>query len=277
MTLVIGTTNPEGVILTADSRQTYTNRSNMPRIASDNATKILQLNDIAAVATSGNAFFTDGGKFKPIQSFMEEFRDTKLTGLTTTMDIANALQSFTEGWIRRIAEAAIRAQVTTQDGTNCVIGTATNGQLSYSYTDSANEPQTKDWFVTWVWFIVVGRDPDGTCHAITTAPFQPPSLHGTSDAPQLQWIGQTEVLNKLLTGTDPFVISTSTMTIQDAIDFSILLTRTTENIQKFSDGVAGSQGGVPGVGGPIDVVFVPTKSGDLQFLSKKTLKVNDTG
>jgi len=45
--------------------------------------------------------------------------------------------------------------------------------------------------------------------------------------PQIQWIGQTEVLNKLLTGIDPFAISTTTMTIQDAIDFSILLTRTT--------------------------------------------------
>lgn len=271
MTLIIATTTPDGVVLTADSRQTYVNRSGLPRIASDNATKIIQLTETAVVATAGTAFFIDGGKQKSIQAYLHEFRDSGvLEDLDTTEAVASALDAYCRGWIERIMKASIVEIVAAEKGIDLVFEPIVDGKLPYRYKDAGGQEQRKEWFLTPVSFIVAGRDPDGSCHAINVLPFGPPGVHSTSDTPNLQWIGQAEVINKLFGGQDYFILSLATMTIQDAVDFSILLTRTTENIQKFSDGIAGSQGGIPGVGGPIDVVWIPRK-GPMKWLSQKTL------
>lgn len=270
MTLVISSIVPEGVVVTADSRQTYVNRSNFPRIASDNASKIIQLSDTAVVATSGLGFFADGGKLKSIQSYLNEFRDAhQLAGLTI-LEISQALDAFCREWLERIIRISITLKVAAANGSNLSFLPIANGKLPYEFDDAQGLRQREDWNLALVSFIVAGRNPDNICHSISIAPFLNDTIHLTSDAPNLHWIGQTEVINKLLTGQNPFVISSATMTVQDAVDFSILLTQTTENIQKFSDGMVGFQGGVPGVGGPIDVVFVPRK-GELKWLSQKTL------
>lgn len=271
MTLVIATTTPDGVVLTADSRQTYVNRAGMPRIASDNATKIIQLTDTAVVATAGDAFFFEGGQQKSIQAYLEEFRDSGvLKPNLTTLEVAEALDQNCREWLERTKKATITERVAAEKGTDLVFDSVVDGKLGFRYTDSSGQPRSNEWFVPTVSFIIAGRDPDGTCHAINLIPFLTGGVHSTTDMPNLQWAGQTDVINKLFSGKDYFVLSLSTMTIQDAVDFSILLTRTTENIQKFSDGIAGSQGGIPGVGGPIDVVWIPRK-GSLKWLSRKTL------
>ena len=56
MSLAINTTTPEGIVLTADSRQSYRNRKGMARIGSDNASKLFQLNKRVGVAVTGLAF-----------------------------------------------------------------------------------------------------------------------------------------------------------------------------------------------------------------------------
>jgi hypothetical protein len=40
MSLAINTTTPEGIVLAADSRQSYRNRKGMARIGSDNVSKL---------------------------------------------------------------------------------------------------------------------------------------------------------------------------------------------------------------------------------------------
>lgn len=276
MTLIIATTNPEGVIVTADSRQTYVNRSNMPRVASDNAAKIITLSDTMAVATAGPAFFLDSGRQRAVQSFVEEFRDTQLKAgktkaLKTCVHVANAFDTFCQQWLARVGEEGIRQYVATQSGaTGLIIASRTGTKLPYEFVDAGGTTVKNEWQMAIPSFVFVGRDPDSTCHAISLLPFSGIGIHNTSANPLMLWSGQIEVLNKLLTGPDAFVISTATMTIQDAVDFSILLTRTTEKLQKFSDGTATAQGGIPGVGGPIDVLYVPVK-GKLRWLAQKTL------
>lgn len=71
-----------------------------------------------------------------------------------------------------------------------------------------------------------------------------------------------------------YVIQWGTMTLQDGIDFSVLAIGTTTAIQRFSDGVMGDPGDIPGVGGPIDVAVITPEKGFV-WVSKKNLKAGD--
>jgi hypothetical protein len=51
------------------------------------------------------------------------------------------------------------------------------------------------------------------------------------------------------------------MNIQDAIDFSVLLIRTTMDVQRLTNGTTADPGVFPGVGGPIEIALVTAKNG----------------
>lgn len=62
------------------------------------------------------------------------------------------------------------------------------------------------------------------------------------------------------------------MTLQDAVDFCVLMIQTTSAIQRFSDGIIADPGDMPGVGGPVDVaVIIPDKG--FVWVSRKKLRV----
>ena len=87
-----------------------------------------------------------------------------------------------------------------------------------------------------------------------------------------QKLGQEEV-NKQL-GNLEYVIQWGTMTLQDAIDFCTLMIQTTSAIQRFSDGIAADPGGMPGVGGLVDVAVITPGKGFI-WVSRKKLKVGE--
>ncbi|MFZ0442877.1 MAG: hypothetical protein WAL81_09605, partial [Methanobacterium sp.] len=74
MSLVINTTTPEGIVLAADSRQTYRNLKGMARIGSDNALKLFQINSRICVGITGLAFLEEDGVLKNLSKFIEEFK-----------------------------------------------------------------------------------------------------------------------------------------------------------------------------------------------------------
>src|SRR5207249_11640348 len=75
----------------------------------------------------------------------------------------------------------------------------------------------------------------------------------------------TQHLAKLEYAT-PFEI----MTLQDAVDYAIFLTRATIGMQRFSYGIASAPGFTQDVGGAIDIAIVePNK--DFNFLQEKKL------
>ena len=74
MSLVINTTTPEGIVLAADSRQTYRNLKGMARIGSDNALKLFQINSRIGVGITGLAFLEEDGVLKNLSKFIEEFK-----------------------------------------------------------------------------------------------------------------------------------------------------------------------------------------------------------
>jgi hypothetical protein len=74
MSLVINPTTPEGIVLAADSRQSYRNMKGMARIGSENAMKLFQINRKIGVGITGLAFLPEGGVQKNVSQYIEEFR-----------------------------------------------------------------------------------------------------------------------------------------------------------------------------------------------------------
>jgi hypothetical protein len=113
------------------------------------------------------------------------------------------------------------------------------------------------------------------------------------------WIGQTDVVTRIILGFDPrlqgipfvrevaakigdaavqqqlrsmeYSIQWGIMTMQDAVDFCQIAIETTTAIQRFSDGVLMDPGGITGVGGPIDIAIITFDKGFI-WLSRKHLK-----
>ena len=71
-----------------------------------------------------------------------------------------------------------------------------------------------------------------------------------------------------------YIINFGAMSLQDAIDFNILITRTTESIQRFSDGTVFSPGGITGVGGAVAVAAILPDRG-FMWVTKKQLRAEE--
>jgi len=67
-----------------------------------------------------------------------------------------------------------------------------------------------------------------------------------------------------------YVVNWNSMSLQDAIDFVTGLIQITITIQRFADGIVMQPGGVPGVGGPIDVAVI-RPDGEATWVARKTL------
>jgi hypothetical protein len=113
------------------------------------------------------------------------------------------------------------------------------------------------------------------------------------------WIGQTDVVTRIVLGFDPrlqgipvvrdgaakygeevvqkqlrgveYSIQWGTMTLQDAVDFCQLAVETTTAIQRFSDGVLMDPGDMAGVGGPVDLAVITYDKGFV-WLNRKHLR-----
>ena len=78
MTLVISAVTSSGIVLTADSRQSYQNRAGAIRIGSDNASKLFKLSDYVGVSISGKAFLNEEGQsVKDVGYFINKFRQAE--------------------------------------------------------------------------------------------------------------------------------------------------------------------------------------------------------
>lgn len=77
MTLSMVALTPEGIVLTADSRQSYPNALGTVRIGTENANKLFKIGKKAGVVIAGTAFAVDDkGEFKSISWFIQEFSKT---------------------------------------------------------------------------------------------------------------------------------------------------------------------------------------------------------
>ena len=155
-------------------------------------------------------------------------------------------------------------------------------------------------------FLVAGYNKDGS-HEVYIS-YIPGQVEKKRDSKEkgkeygASWIGQIDVVSRIVLGWDgrignikfvsnaakqygqeevnkqlrnlEYVIQWGTMTLQDAIDFCVLMIETTSAIQRFSDGVAADPGDMPGVGGAVDVAVISPDKGFV-WINKKKLKAGD--
>jgi hypothetical protein len=307
MTLVISTLTSSGIVLTADSRQTYKNQAGMVRIGSDSAMKVFKLTDKAGVAISGRAFLNEANQpAKDVGFFINRFaKNEKLDGLQTK-EIAEKLNKhLSDIFVPREIDnlkRQIEQNVQKAGGTELTFLPSDSTLLPYTYNDAAGKLISEAGWIETINMIVVGIDSDKIGRAYSVS--LPKGITGEKDTQTCgaMWVGQTDVLLRIIIGYAPeigslkfvqealtkdknqtskelssleYIINWGTITIQDAVDFCVLMTRTTESIQRFSDGIPLAPGGVTGVGGEIDVAIITPENG-FTWLKKKKIKAENS-
>lgn len=262
MTLGISVTNPEGIVMAIESRQTYRGRVGA-RIGSDAATKIFELTNGVLAMTSGYAFLRPQGSqtFRSISSLVEDFK----ASLTSGIGVRNAADELHRHFLRLYAEHV--AQVPND--------AAAAGQVAISFLVGGYEAQSR------VGTIFECSIPGTVVQRIDT------------DHPSTYWVGQWDVVARIVRGWDPrlvslpslqqvgpnlqqelvgleYLINWHTMTLQDSVDFARSMIEITIAIQRFTDGLLTNPGDVPGVGGPIDIALV-RPNGALSWVQQKQL------
>lgn len=269
MSLCIGVAIPEGVVVAGESRQTQV-VGGVNRIASDSAVKVFQLSDTVLAATTGWAFLQPEGATiqRSISSIVEDFRPS-IPPNSTVQTIANLLWSH--------FNAVYQNHITQYPNT-----AVPAGQIALN-------------------FIVAGYDPGSTTGSIFPVDIPsaaaPAAPSRTTTNPGAWWIGQVEVLARIMLGYDVrmlslplsqvanpagtaaaqlaslnYLIYWNSMSIQDAIDFAVAMIQVTTTIQKFTAGIVSQPGGVAGVGGPIDVAVV-RPSANVTWIARKEFHI----
>ena len=310
MSLAINTTIPEGIVLAADSRQSYRNRKGMARIGSDNASKLFPLNQRMAVAVTGLAFLPENGVLKSIGSYITDFmKNNQLehySVVKTSDELIRLFQSKYD-WQRQLKQAKERIEKDLiMKKCEVLEINERDSFIEFRYKDPHGHTRSGIGRIDPISFIIAGINRDGS-HQVFTCHI-PGEKKKNRDSREkgreygANWIGQTDVVSRIVLGFDgrignlPFmeevgkqsgrevigsqlrsleyVIQWGTMTLQDAVDFCTLMIETTSAIQRFSDGIKANPGDLPGVGGPVEVLTITAEEG-CKWVRKKKITVRD--
>ena len=309
MSLAINTTTPEGIILAADSRQSYRNQKGISRIGSDSASKLFLINKRIGVAVTGLAFLQENGISKNISKFIEQFKrevDLEKLSVKEIADKLNYLFNKKLNWEEQLEKLPkqITDDVKRQGGEVIEIK---KEQFNIKFKIKDNNGNITDGIagIDGIVLFVSGYNLDGS-HEVYNV-YIPGEIIKVRDSNQkgmeygANWIGQTDVVSRIVKGWDPRIFNTifvndaikqkgqpeiekqlsgleyainwGAMPLQDALDFTVLAIQTTAAIQRFSDGVLSNPGDMPGVGGPIDILVITQD--DSRWIKQKELKLTN--
>jgi 20S proteasome alpha/beta subunit len=265
MSIIISLNTPEGIVLAAESRQT----SGIGRIGSDFASKLFQLTPKIAVSTCGWGFLIP-------QS-------------------SNVLTSI--GAVVEDIRAGIDQEISVKDAANKL---SNHFQEIYKYDIDSLKWIPPPSGGNAVIFHIAGYSSNSTIGEIYKCVI-PPGDSNLINAPCI-WDGQIDVISRLVLGFDPRIHSLQfaqhlvsnpipnqpnlatqlsglqynvnflAMTMQDAVDFAVLMVKSTINMQRFSDGLVMAPGAMPVCGGDIDVAVITHRDG-FKWLKKKELRI----
>lgn len=311
MSLVINTTTPEGIVLAADSRQSYRNMKGMARIGSENATKLFQLNQRIGVGITGLTFLLENGLPKNLSQFIDEYKHEPDVEELEVEEAAHGLYELFNSkyeWEEQLNE--LEANITNDlqsKGMNIINVQRTDNQLQFTIQNPIGGIEEINAGLDPIELIVAGYNQDGS-HQVFSCRIPGPvqKLRDSYDLDKQygsSWIGQGDVVTRIVLGFDgrvvnldfvkgalqtlgeeeiqrqlqgmEYTIQWGTMTLQDAIDFATLMIQTTSAIQRFSDGINADPGDMPGVGGPIDVAVITPDQGFV-WVKKKKLSFEDS-
>ena len=310
MSLAINTTIPEGIVLAADSRQSYRNRKGMARIGSDNASKLFQLGERVGMAVTGLAFLPEDGVLKSIGSYIKSFTKNSHIDQYSVEKTANQLVQLFEkkyDWRSQLEKAKERIKRDLLSRKCELIDMNTKEHfIEFQYKDPQGYQRNGIGRIDPISFIVAGINQDSS-HQVFTCHI-PGEKKKNRDSRQkgreygASWIGQTDVVSRIVLGFDgrignlPFVneasnqlgkehigkqlrsleyvIQWGTMALQDAIDFCTLMIETTSAMQRFSDGIKANPGDLPGVGGPVEVLTITPEEG-FKWIKRKKISIHN--
>lgn len=303
MSLAIIITTNEGNIIAADSMETYRNAIGDVREGSLSRMKLFHLNNRVGATSCGLAFLENKNIHQLIIQLKKE---AQLEG-KTVKEIAEIMFDFFypkyQEYIQGTAEKK-KADFIAQ-GFSDVSYTIELEVIKFSYKNTENKKEEKESSMPIMEFLVAGNDPDGINYVYKiTIPDKKEKngivLKTAKKQCGATWIGQTDVLVRLIRGWSPeiknlkaindlpenrhvevikeiddqeYLINWGTMTIQDAVEFANLAIKTTESIQKITDGTWKSPGSSPGVGGPVDIAITTPEKGFV-WIQKKKIEVN---
>lgn len=307
MSLGIAITTTGGIVLAADSRQSYQNLKGVGRVGSDSAEKVFDLNGRVGVVIAGRAFLEENGAQKNVSRYIEDFKRIHELKKQTVQQIADSLvEFFGDKFDYKKDMAALKAQIEANlksQGAKIINHRTEGNQFFFTFKDAHGVKQAGVGGIQGLSFLVAGFNADGS-HMVCNVSV-PGKVNITRDTNKkgreygADWIGQTDVVTRIVLGFDgrlsglPFVqksiqeiseaqvkqqlsgleyvIQWGAMTMQDAIDFSRLAIETTTSIQRFSDGVQMDPGDIPGVGGEVDIAYL---RGDQEFTWIKRKELN---
>lgn len=310
MSLAINTTTPEGLVLAADSRQSYRNRKGQARIGSDSASKIFELSRSIGLAITGPAFLEEGGIPKNISKFVEDFKQQHKVEGKKVETVARSLHKFFDekyNYRKALEELPQKIkQELEQKGLEVLDFRQEDGKVIFKFKDKEGKMGEGVGGVDQLAFIVAGYNSDGS-HQVFMV-YVPGHIEEKRSSEikgkeyGASWAGQIDVIARVVLGRDPrlsnlnfvqqaaknlgektvrkelggleYAISWGTMNLQDSINFSVLMIQTTSAIQRFSDGILMDPGDITGVGGPVDVAVITPNKGFV-WVRKKTLNVGE--
>jgi hypothetical protein len=306
MSLAIITTTNEGNILAADSLETYKNVTGDIREGSENRMKLFQLNNRVGAVACGISFLEN----KNIQQHIITFKNSLSLEDKTVLYIADKLYDYFAEKYHKMMGTMIelkKKEIQNKGGKNIEININLEC-VEMKYKDGEGKEINTKFFQPILEILVAGHDPDGTNNVYKITIPDPKEKNGlllkiSGSQCGATWIGQTDVLVRIIRGWSPeikrltlieqlpdkkkeelirqineqeYQINWATMTIQDAIDFSTLAIKTTESVQKITDGTWQNPGSSPGVGGPIDIAVTMPKKGYI-WVQKKKISAHGNG
>ena len=177
MSLCIAVVTPEGIVVAGESRQTQV-VGGVNRIGSDSAIKVFELADTMLAATAGWAFLQpQGATMRNVASVMEDFKAT-ITDGSLVQTVSTGLSTYFN---------TVYQEHTAQNPNSAVQA----GQVALN-------------------FIVAGYDAGsrtGMLFGIDVPGAAPTTPGRTSDNPGPWWIGQIDVIARIMNGYDPRLLA----------------------------------------------------------------------
>ncbi len=307
MSLGINVSIPEGIVLAADSRQTYRNQKGMARVGSDSASKVFRLGSRMGLVIAGLAFLPQQGVMKNISGFIDDFRQAIDIDKLSVGEVARELSQYFDARVPyrdqlKSIPASVKADLSRQ-GLELIDLKEEATRVLFHFKNKAGQVQEAVAQPDGLQFILAGYNKDKSSEVFMV--YVPGVTDQARDSRKpgkefgAGWIGQTDVVTRIVLGFDPrlqgipvvrdgaakygeevvqkqlrgveYSIQWGTMTLQDAVDFCQLAVETTTAIQRFSDGVLMDPGDMAGVGGPVDMAVITYDKGFV-WLNRKHLR-----
>jgi hypothetical protein len=245
VTLLVGVTTSDGIVLAADSRSVYTNPEGVTRVRSDLTRKVVKCERFG-IGASGWASLSG----RSVASHLDEFGQTAV-GIATPELMCAELTNFTVTRIQAHVDAGF--DPTPEEGSSVMqfivagyhedIGEVwklllpSGERWQLNTTQSGGAIWHGDWEITDRIFM-------GVCPTIGDAAEKDERLKAAYEA-----------LEPAISDAE-LVFAPQLWTLHEALDFATVLIRTTADVQRFTNGTKGRPGKFPSVGGLIEIALI---------------------